>query len=95
MGYMVSFSECPECQQTIGTRGLARHREQLHGVRPATKGRKPKALTTATASDLRRAIRDGSIPTDAIAFAQLLKMGFITEDGKVTEAGIARLAPKS
>lgn len=43
----VSFSECPECGATIGTRGMARHRKARHGVAPATSGagRKTSGLT--------------------------------------------------
>jgi hypothetical protein len=94
MAHGIDFTSCPECNVPTGTRGLARHRTQAHGVAPAVKGRKPKALTTAEASALRKAIAEGSIPTATIGFGLLLKAGFVTATGHVTVAGRARLAGK-
>lgn len=89
----IAFTACPECQVPTGTKGLAQHRQAQHGVTPATrKNTKPKPLTTAQATDLRTAIADGAIPTTAIAFNSLLKAGYVTADGSVTDDGRNRLA---
>lgn len=36
----VRFHQCPECGVPQGQRGMARHREQAHGVAPMVKGAK-------------------------------------------------------
>lgn len=100
----IRFIYCPECNIGIGVRGLARHREKIHGVAPATTGstRKPKALTTAAASMLRKAIKMGTITAadvlTAVPADGLIRAGFLTAntDGSwtVTSAGVARLAGK-
>jgi hypothetical protein len=98
----ISFTECPECSQPVGQRGLARHREQAHGVAPTSKGRKPKALTTAAASMLRKAIELGTITAadvlTTVAAPGLVRSGYLIDNGDgsftVTDAGRARLAGK-
>lgn len=41
MAHGVQFTECPECGQSIGVRGLASHRAAAHGVVPVASKAKP------------------------------------------------------
>jgi hypothetical protein len=65
----IQFSSCPECQIPIGVRGLARHREQAHGVAPATTGKgkpaKVKGLTARQQSLLTR-LQEGPVASDTL-----------------------------
>lgn len=88
----IQFTACPECQATIGQRGLARHMEQIHGVAPATRKKAPKLspaekailVELAATGDLSEARRGYKL-----AIKKLTRLALITESLEITEAGRA------
>lgn len=64
----VSFHNCPECGVNYGTRGMARHRKQAHGVAPATTGSKAKATKGLTSRQitLLAKLQEGPVASDTL-----------------------------
>lgn len=85
----VSFSKCPTCEMTIGTRGLARHIAGHNGTAVATTSRKLPNLDRAALAVLRDPSKAEAYKTTA---KKLVRLGYLTETHEVTETGRARIA---
>ncbi len=94
MANSISFSKCPECEGTIGTRGLARHRKEIHGVTPATT-KKVRPLNPAERAVLVEASTGELSPERRslkMAIKSLTRQGYLTAELTITESGRARIA---
>jgi len=90
MAHGVSFSECPVCHGTIGTRGMARHLAAHNGTASAKNiTKKLPTLDRAALAMLRQPELAAKYSTTA---RRLVRLGYLTETHQVTEAGRARLS---
>jgi hypothetical protein len=85
MTHGISFTKCPECLMPVGSRGLARHREQAHDVAPAAGRRQAAARSRA-----RKMVRHYGTP--AAALAALAQIGTAEAGANEAETAMVRTA---
>lgn len=83
MTHGISFTKCPECLMPVGSRGLARHREQAHDVAPAAGKRQAAARA-------RKMVRHYGTP--AAALAALAQIGTAEAGANEAETAMVRAA---